>query len=349
MTFRLTALTDLAEMGFDTIIDVRSPSEYAEDHLPGAINLPALDDAERARVGTLYKQVSPFMARKLGAALVARNAAHHLETALAEMPGGWRPLIYCWRGGQRSGSISLILSEVGWRVARLEGGYKAWRRQVITCLHDRPFPAPVILLDGNTGSAKTEVLRLLPERGVQVLDLEGMANHRGSLFGGQGPQPSQRAFEGRLAVALASLDPARPVLVEAESSRIGNCLLPPTLWRAMKAAPRIAIVAPAAARADYLLRAYGDLLADPGRLAAIVESLRPLHPAARVEEWQALVLRGAWRELAAELMLHHYDPRYNRHRARTGGGVQDVQVDCLRPEAVRGLADRIAALVTTPR
>ncbi|KFI28587.1 selenophosphate-dependent tRNA 2-selenouridine synthase [Haematobacter massiliensis] len=344
MTFRLTALTDLAEMAFDTIIDVRSPSEYAEDHLPGAINLPALSDAERARVGTLYKQVSPFTARKLGAALVARNAAHHLETALFEMPGGWRPLIYCWRGGQRSGSISLILSEVGWRVARLEGGYKAWRRHVITCLHERAFPAPVILLDGNTGSAKTEVLGLLRQRGVQVLDLEGMANHRGSLFGGHGPQPSQRAFEGRLAVAIASLDPARPVVVEAESSRIGNCLLPPTLWRAMKAAPRIAISAPPAARADYLIRAYGDLVADPGRLAAIVESLRPFHPAARLADWQALVLRGAWRELAAELMLHHYDPRYNRHRARMGEGVTEVRVEALGPEAIVSLADRIAAL-----
>lgn len=345
MTFRLASLTDLAEMAFDTIIDVRSPSEYAEDHLPGAINLPALSDEERARVGTIYKQVSPFMARKLGAALVARNAAYHLETSLADKPGGWRPLIYCWRGGQRSGSVSLILSEVGWRVARLEGGYKAWRAEVIACLHERPFPSPVLLLDGNTGSAKTEILKLLPERGVQVLDLEGLANHRGSLFGGLGAQPSQRAFEGRLALAIAGLDPARPVVVEAESSRIGACLLPPTLWRAMKTAPRIAISAPPAARAEYLTRAYRDLLDDRDKLAQIVESLRPLHPAVRLAEWHGLIAKEAWQELAAALMQHHYDPRYNRHRMRATASVQEVQTDMLTADALPHLADRIARLV----
>ncbi len=244
MAVTLTSLTQIAAMGFDDVIDVRAPAEYAEDHIPGAISLPVLDDEERARVGTIYKQVSPFTARKLGAALVARNAARHLETVLADRGGGWRPLVYCWRGGQRSGSFAVILAQIGWRVETIAGGYKAWRQLVVQAVYERPVPSPVVVLDGNTGSAKTEVLARLAARGVQVLDLEAMANHRGSLFGGMGPQPSQRSFEARLALAMAGLDPARPVVVEAESSKVGDCRLPPELWKAMVAAPRVAIRAP---------------------------------------------------------------------------------------------------------
>jgi len=251
MALTLTRLADLGRAGFDTIIDVRSPAEYAEDHLPGAINLPVLDDAERARVGTIYKQQSPFLARKVGAALVARNAARHLEGALADKPGGWRPLVYCWRGGQRSGSFATILGQVGWRVDLVAGGYKAWRTLVVGALNDQPFPAPLWVLDGNTGTAKTELLARLSALGRQTIDLEALANHRGSLFGHRaGGQPSQKAFEGRLAMAISALDPARPVVVEAESSRIGDLMLPKQLWAAMCAAPRLCIAAPLAARAD---------------------------------------------------------------------------------------------------
>ena len=235
MAITLTSLADLDRLGFDDIIDVRAPAEYAEDHLPGAICLPVLDDAERARVGTIYKQVSPFSARKIGAALVARNAAAHIEGPLADRPGSWRPLVYCWRGGQRSGSFATILGQIGWRVETIAGGYKAWRGLVVKALYESPFPAPVVVLDGNTGSAKTEILNLLPGLGVQVLDLEGLANHRGSLFGAVGPQPAQRAVEGRLAMEMAGLDPTRPVVVEAESSKVGECRLPPNLWKAMTA------------------------------------------------------------------------------------------------------------------
>ncbi|MCX8509437.1 MAG: tRNA 2-selenouridine(34) synthase MnmH, partial [Rhodobacteraceae bacterium] len=257
MALTLTQISDLAAAGFDTIIDVRAPAEYAEDHLPGAISLPVLDDAERARVGTIYKQQSPFLARKVGAALVARNAALHLEGPLADKPGGWRPLIYCWRGGQRSGSFSPILAQVGWRVDLLAGGYKSWRALVVAALNDRPFPAPLTVLDGNTGTAKTELLSLLAARGLQTIDLEGLANHRGSLFGHRdGGQPSQKAFEGRLALAIDRLDPTRPVVIEAESSRIGGLSLPKQLWAAMCGAPRLRIAAPLAARAAYLTRSY---------------------------------------------------------------------------------------------
>ncbi len=345
MAITLTSLRDLAAHGFDDIIDVRAPAEYAEDHLPGAVNLPVLDDAERAQVGTIYKQVNPFTARKLGAALVARNASRHLLDQLADKPGGWRPLVYCWRGGQRSGSFASILSQIGWRVELISGGYKAWRALVVQAVYDTPFPAPVLVLDGNTGSAKTEVLNLLPARGIQVIDLEGLAHHRGSLFGALGPQPSQKAFESALAMAIAALDPNRPVVIEAESSKVGNCRLPPEIWKAMTRAPRIAISAPGAARAQYLTRAYADICADATRLSQVIDRLRPSHAADQIAEWQAMALAADFTELAESLMHHHYDPRYEKHRARMDVGLTDLQVDSLTPTDLGALADRVASEV----
>ncbi len=345
MAITLASLRQIADLGFDDVIDVRAPAEFAEDHIPGAISLPVLDDAERARVGTIYKQVSPFTARKLGAALVARNAARHLEGPLADKPGGWRPLVHCWRGGQRSGSFASILSQIGWRVETIAGGYKAWRGLVVQAVQDRPVPSPVVVLDGNTGSAKTEVLALLAARGVQVLDLEAMANHRGSLFGAMGPQPSQKTFEARLAYGLAALDPARPVVVEAESSKVGDRRLPGRLWQAMIAAPRVAIRAPLAARAAYLARAYRDVTADPARLAAVLHQLRPLHPAEVIEDWRGMAAEGDFAGLAGGLMARHYDPRYEKHRARMAVPVVEVEAGGLAPADLAALADRVAKAV----
>ncbi|WP_309664695.1 tRNA 2-selenouridine(34) synthase MnmH [Tabrizicola sp.] len=349
MAITLTSLTDLATLRFDDIIDVRAPAEFAEDHLPGAISLPVLSDEERARVGTVYKQVSPFTARKMGAALVARNAALHLEGALADKTGGWRPMVYCWRGGQRSGSFATILSQIGWRVETLAGGYKSWRGLVVKAVYDTPMTAPVVVLDGNTGSAKTEVLNMLPARGVQVIDLEGLARHRGSLFGSLGAQPSQKAFEAALAMAIAALDPTRPVVIEAESSKVGERRLPPEIWKAMVAAPRVAIAAPVAARAAYLTRAYADMTADPARLAATVELLRPLHPAEVIESWQAMAAAGDFVPLTVGLMARHYDPRYTKHRDRVAVPFTEVVVDDLSETALPGLADRVAAAVLALR
>lgn len=301
---------------YDDIIDVRAPSEFAEDYLPGAINLPVLSDDERAQVGTIYKQISPFDARKIGAALVASNIARHIAGPLKDRPGGWQPLVYCWRGGQRSGAMATILSQVGWRVARVEGGYKTWRALVVKRVQEQGFPAPVIVLDGNTGSAKTAILHRLAARGHQVVDLEGLANHRGSLFGAMGLQPSQKMFEGRLATALEALDPARPVLVEAESSRIGNLALPRAVWHGIARARRIALNVPVEARALYSARDYADIAHDPAEVRRILQRLAPLHPAERIEDWLRLADRNDWPALAEGLMRDHYDPRYAKHRAR---------------------------------
>ncbi len=344
MAIALRSITDLACMGFDDIIDVRSPGEFARDHLPGAISLPVLGDAERALVGTQYTQIDSFTARKTGAALVARNAARHIEDTLIDRPGNWRALVYCWRGGMRSNAFATILSQIGWRVDVLEGGYKAWRRLVVEALATQEVAAPVVLLDGNTGTAKTELLGLLRVRGLQVIDLEGLAHHRGSVFGDLGAQPAQAGFDTRLALELAALDPARPVVIEAESAKVGEINLPARLWAAMKAAPRIGILAPLPARADYLARSYADVVADPARLDAAIERLRPLQPATRIVEWHKLAKAGAFEALAASLMEHHYDPRYSS-QSRRKAPVAEVAADDLTPGALPGIAARVADAV----
>jgi len=304
---------------FDAVIDVRSPSEFAEDHVPGAINLPVLDDAERAQVGTIYVQDSRFRARRIGAALVARNVAHHLETALADKPGGFRPLVYCWRGGQRSGSMATILAQVGWRASVLAGGYKTYRRHVLARLYEAA-PAPrLVLLGGRTGSGKTQLLTLLAARGVQTLDLEALADHRGSVFGDFGrPQPSQKMFESRLLAALEKLDPSRPVVIEAEASKIGERMTPPMLWKAMSAAPRIVLTVPRAVRARHLAAQYAHVVADRAAFEAALARL-PVHIGRQtLEAWRGLADVGDLEGLAAGLIEVHYDPAYDRADRKDG-------------------------------
>ena len=332
---------------FDAIIDVRSPAEFAEDHVPGAINLPVLSNEERAIVGTIYVQDSRFRARRVGAALVARNVAHHLETALADKPGSFMPLVYCWRGGQRSNAMAVILSQVGWRTAVLAGGYKTYRRRVQRRLYEDNLGLRVVLLDGGTGSAKTEILGRMAALGVQTLDLEGLAEHRGSLFGGHAgcAQPSQKAFESRLLAALEALDPERPVIVEAESSKIGDRMNPPSLWKAMSAAPRIEITAPRTERARYLVRAYADIVANGPALDAALARL-PAHPGRkRLGDWGQLTATGDFVGLAEALMELHYDPAYarssrNDRRPKLG----EINLAALGEVDLAAAAEQVASL-----
>lgn len=332
----------------DTVIDVRSPGEFAQDHAPGALNLPVLSDAERARVGTVYVQEDGFLARRLGAALVARNIAAHLEGALAGRGGGWRPLVYCWRGGQRSNVMATVLAQVGWRVDLLRGGYKTYRRDVAAALYEGPPPTGLVLLDGGTGVGKTELLQRLAARGLQTLDLEGLAAHRGSLLGALpgAPQPPQRLFESRLAAALAALDPERPVVVEAESSRVGQRSLPPALWAAMAAAPRITLSAPAAARARRLVEVYADAAADRAAFAAALDRLPRHISRAEVDRWRALLAAGDLPTLAGELVERHYDPAYARTAAvRDRPSLGEVALGELAPADLDRGAEAVAALV----
>ncbi len=335
---------------FGTIIDVRSPGEFALDHLPGAINLPVLTDAERAEVGTIYVQESRLKANRIGAAHVARNIARHLDTTLADMPQTFAPLVYCWRGGSRSESMATILSRVGWRTSLLVGGYKTYRRHVQTRLYDETWPLNLVLLDGDTGTGKTEILTALAARGVQTLDLEGMAGHRGSLFGGLPgrPQPNQKGFESALLVAMEALDPARPIVVEAESSRIGDLMVPPALWARMSVAPRVEISADRDERARYLVRAYSDITARHDLIEAMLERL-PVHPSQkRLEGWRGWLVSGDYAALAAALMELHYDPAYRRGRRKDGRApMAEIALERLDAESFAQAADEVAGLVST--
>ena len=348
MPVKLAALPDLPGLPFDELIDVRSPAEFAEDAVPGAVNLPVLSNEERAEVGTIYVQDDRFRARKIGAALVARNAARHLEGYLADKPGGYRPLVYCWRGGQRSGSFTSILKQIGWRADTIEGGYRAYRRLVVRALYDDPFPAQVLLIDGNTGTAKTEILNLLPQEGWQVIDLEGLARHRGSALGAMdGGQPTQKGFESALAMRVAALDPARPVVIEAESAKVGLRAIPPSLWAAMRAAPRLVLEAPIAARARHLARAYADVTSDPSELLTRLQSLHRMHGWEAVHRWKGMVADRTWEALAADLMSVHYDPRYRK--LREGRDASTVGLEDLSPAALPDVARKVSGALNDLR
>ena len=305
---------------YDMVIDVRSPSEFADDHIEGAVNLPALSDDERHVVGTLYKKTSTFTARRAGAAIMSRNIAHHLEIYLHDKPASFRPLIHCWRGGQRSRALALVFSEIGWTTHLLEGGYKAYRRDILDKIKLLPEQLQLILIAGRTGSGKTALLQTLQKSQQQILDLEELAAHRGSLLGqipGQ-PQPGQRLFESRLVHKLLEFDPSRPVFVESESSRIGNLQIPTPLWRKMTKAPLITLDVPVSARADYLVSVYERLIIDPSDLSLLIDGMVRRHGYEITDSWQDLMKQKNWQGLAHSLLTTHYDPAYDqsvrRHR-----------------------------------
>jgi len=331
---------------YDDIIDVRSPAEFAADHVPRAVNLPVLTNEERTEVGTIYVQESRFLARRVGAALIARNVARHLETALAGKPAKWRPLLYCWRGGQRSHAMATILSQIGWRVGLLQGGYKTWRRKVVAELHDGEPVFDLLLVDGATGSGKSAIIRRLIERGAQAIDLEALAAHRGSVFGaGETPQPPQRLFESSIWERLGRFERTRTIIVEAESAQIGRLVLPRRLWRSMRAARHVTVKAGIEARADHILAAYADMIADEGRIIAALERLKPFHAKTRIAEWRAQAAAGDWRALAISLMREHYDPLYARSMtSRAAAPLAEIGLDDLSPASVDKVARNIEAV-----
>ena len=303
---------------FHAVIDARSPSEFGLDHLPGAVNWPSLDDEERRLVGTEYKQMSPFDARKRGAVLVARNIARHLERKAADLPREWRPLVYCWRGGQRSGALALVLGQVGFDVHVLEGGYREFRRRVVTELETAGTDLNLRLICGKTGSGKSRLLQALAAQGEQVLDLEAIALHRGSVLGalpGE-PQPSQKQFESALWELMQRFDRARAVWVESESRLIGRLRVPEALLQHMRSAACLRVEMPTVARVQLLMEDYAHFIQDPSQLCERLDSLREVRGHAVVEQWQASVRAGQLEEAVSQLLGEHYDPIYLRSMGR---------------------------------
>ena len=308
---RSADITRVAE--FDTLIDVRSPAEFAEDHIPGAINCPVLDDAERIEVGTIYKQVSPFEARKLGSKLISQNIARHLAQ-FNDRPKQWKPLIYCWRGGQRSAAMNIIFSQIGWASHQLEGGYKAYRLDALAALASLPQRFSYRVICGPTGSGKSRLLNALARQGHQVIDLEHLAQHRGSVLGslpGQ-TQPSQKWFDSLLLQVMRQLEPTRPVYIEAESNKIGSITLPEALCEAMHRAPCLQVEVPLAERVRFLLEDYAFYQQQPELLVEQLSILTPRYGRKQMASWVAMARRGEFSQLAEILLTRHYDPAYFR-------------------------------------
>ncbi len=333
---------------FDTIVDARSPAEFADDHVPGAISAPVLDDAERAQVGTVYKQESAFLARRIGAAIVSRNIGSLLERAFADRPADWRPLVYCWRGGNRSDALATVFAAVGWRTAVLDGGYRAFRRRVLADLAQMPSRFEWHVLAGRTGSGKSLVLQRMAALGAQVLDLEQLARHRGSVLGllPGAEQPSQKAFETAIWNVLRAFDASRPVFVESESRRVGRCHVPDAVIDAMRGARCTQLEAPLEVRARLLLAEYRHFVETPQLLFERLDRLLELHGRARIEAWKEMARAQRWLEFVESMLALHYDPAYERSMRRNYArldAARTVVLDDPGTEAVDAVARAIAA------
>ncbi len=335
---------------YDMIIDVRSPAEFADDHLPGAVNLPVLDNDQRAKIGTIHKKISPFAAKRAGAALIAENIARHISSVLKDTDCNFRPLVYCWRGGQRSGAIARVFSEIGWQTDLVDNGYKRYRKQVLDGLDSLPKRLNLVVLRGRTGLAKTYILRAALAKGAQVIDLEALANHRGSLLGKEpdAEQPPQRLFESHLHAVLCCLDRNRPVFIEAESNKVGQIHIPAALWAAMRGAASVVANSKIKHRVDFLCQDYAHIIAEPARLNPLLEwgVTRLGHDI--VDGWRQLIAAGDWPSFVRAVLDDHYDPAYDKSAAqRNNEIIATLDLGMLDAAAIDRAADQLLALRTT--
>ncbi|HSV50956.1 MAG TPA: tRNA 2-selenouridine(34) synthase MnmH [Burkholderiaceae bacterium] len=336
---------------FSAIIDARSEAEHAEDHLPGALNWPSLDNEERKLIGTIYKQVSPFEARKRGAALVAANIARHIEREVLDKPKGWQPLIYCWRGGNRSGALALVLGQIGFKVSVIEGGYKAFRAAVLAALPELSQRLHYRVVCGPTGSGKTRLLQALRAAGAQVLDLEALASHRSSVLGsipGQ-PQPSQKRFDTLVWDALRQFDPARPVFVESESKKVGNVAVPDALMAAMRASPCLDLRLADKERVALLLEDYSFFVQDTALFCERLGALTELRGKAVIQGWKDQVAAGDIRNVVGELLHKHYDPGYAQSMRRSFAGYETAKAITAPDRSVQSMQQLAQEIMREPQ
>ena len=331
---------------YSAIIDARTEDEFALDHLPGAQNWPSLNNAERIVIGTMYKQEGPFEAKKKGAGLVAANISKHIENHVLDLPKDWQPLVYCWRGGKRSGSLALILGQIGFKVSIIEGGYKAFRSAMVDAIPPLAESLSWRVICGPTGSGKTRLLHCLKEQGAQVLDLEGLANHRSSVLGiipGQA-QPSQKHFDTLLWDALRNMDPTKPVFVESESRKVGNLAVPESLILSMRASPCYQLELSDEERVKLLLEDYDFFVKDPALFSKRLDALVAIRGKQVVEDWQALIAAGSMEDVVRDLLKLHYDPTYFASMKRNFLQIDKAQVVLAKSRSLESLSS-VAKLV----
>lgn len=296
------------------LVDARSEGEFEQSHIPGAINIPILNNAERVQVGTLYKQAGPEKATLKGFELVGPRFHLIQREALRKFPAK-KLIIYCWRGGMRSQILSWLLTQVGFEIYRLAGGYKTYRSFTFDAVRKS---YPMLMLGGKTGTGKTVLLQKLKERGHQVVDLEGLANHKGSSFGaiGQPAQPTVEQFENLLAEQLREIPLDQAIWVENESRRIGRIILPDSFYLQMTQSPRVEIEKSDEERITHIASEYGAL--DQEELLAAVQRLHKRLGGDRTK--QALeAIRANQPEIWIPILLLYYDKTYEfdleRHEA----------------------------------
>ena len=331
---------------YSLVIDARSPHEYAEDHLPGAINLPVVDDAQYAEVGTRHKS-DKHGAYLIGVEYSLRNIADQIKPLISRYGEAERFLVYCFRGGKRSRLWADNLRTIGFQVDVLAGGWKRYRQWVREALEELPPAFTYRVLAGPTGCGKTRLLAALAQKGEQVLDLEALAAHRGSLLGDLPgvPQPAQKAFDSQLLQELRHFDVSRPVWIEAESKKIGNLQVPESLFDCMHRSEVVHLDAPMSERVKLWREDYPHFEADPIGMVRKLLPLKALVGGQALAEWQSQAERGATDALFESVMARHYDPCYVRSTRRNF-----LQLSACQRMTLTGLdADSLARVAETLR